>query len=120
MGSLAPSLGAATCPTAVYRPRRPRATSLYQLLDTYHERLKDSWEQRFERRYGFWRGFYDTAVMRYLDGGLFESGFARAVCFFLDEIQGVKRLGDVAPRSIRATQGLLLRRHWLERSIALG
>ena len=32
------------------------------------------WEDRFERRYGFWRGFYDTAVARYLDCGLFESG----------------------------------------------
>jgi hypothetical protein len=80
MGSLAPFLGALACPPAVYRRRRPRATSLYQLLDTYYERLKDSWEERFERRYGFWRGFYDTAVMRYLDCGLFESGFARAVC----------------------------------------
>lgn len=57
-----------------------RATSLYQLLDTYYERLKGSWEERFERRYGFWRGFYDTAVMKYLDCGLFEPGFARAVC----------------------------------------
>jgi Putative transposase/Transposase zinc-binding domain len=80
MGSLAPSLGAVAFPPAVYRPRRPRATSLYRLLETYYERLKDSWEERFERRYGFWRGFYDTAVLRYLDCGLFESGFARAIC----------------------------------------
>ena len=68
-----------SCPPR-YRPRRPRATSLYQLLDTCYERLKGLWEDRFERRYGFWRAFYDTAVMRYLDCGLFESGFARAVC----------------------------------------
>ena len=62
-----------------YRPRRPRATSLYQLLDTCYERLKGLWEERFERHYGFWRGFYGSAVMRYLDCGLFESGFPRAV-----------------------------------------
>jgi len=68
-------LRAASCPPR-YRPRSPRATSLYQLLDSYYERLKGSWEERFERRYGFWRGFYDTAVMRYLDCGLFESGYA--------------------------------------------
>ncbi len=80
MGSLAPSLGAVACPPAVYRRRRPRATSLYQLLETYYGRLKGLWEERFERRFGFWRGFYDTAVLRYLDCGLFESGFARAVC----------------------------------------
>jgi len=80
MGSLAPSLGALVCPPAVYRQRRPRATSLFQLLDTHFDELKALWEQRFERRFGFWRDFYDTAVLRYLDCGLFESGFARAVC----------------------------------------
>ncbi len=64
----------------LYRPRNPRATYLYQLLDTHFETLKRLWEERFENRYGFWRGFYETAVNRYLDCGLFESGFARAVC----------------------------------------
>jgi hypothetical protein len=38
------------------------------------------WEGRFEPRYGFWRGFYDAAVARYYDCGLFESGFARVRC----------------------------------------
>ena len=32
--------------------------------DTNYDRLKGSWEERFERRYGFWRGSYDAAVMR--------------------------------------------------------
>jgi len=34
----------------------------------------------FEQRYGFWRVSYDAAVAKYLDCGLFESGFARVVC----------------------------------------
>jgi ribosomal protein S27E len=67
------------CPPR-YRPRNPRATSLYQLLETHYETVKGLWEERFERRYGFWRGFYDKAVTRYYDCGLFESGFARVRC----------------------------------------
>ncbi|MFQ5512785.1 MAG: transposase zinc-binding domain-containing protein, partial [Candidatus Krumholzibacteriia bacterium] len=67
------------CPPR-YRPRTPRATSLYQLLEAHYETVKGLWEERFEQRYGFWRGFYDTAVARYYDCGLFESGFARVKC----------------------------------------
>ncbi|MGH9463011.1 MAG: IS91 family transposase [Vicinamibacteria bacterium] len=83
MGSAAAPLGslprADTCP-AVYRPRNPRATSLYQLLDTHFETLKRRWEERFEPRYGSWRDFWDSAVFSYLDCGVFQSGFARVVC----------------------------------------
>ena len=39
--------------------------------------MRGQWEERFERRYGFWRGFVDEQVRRYLDCGLFENGFAR-------------------------------------------
>jgi hypothetical protein len=63
-----------------YRPRNPRATSLYQLLEAHYDTVKGLWEERFERRYGFWRGFYDTAVTRYHNCDLFESGFARVTC----------------------------------------
>ena len=59
---------------------RPRATSLYQVLDTHFETLKRRWEERFKRCYSFWRGLCDDAVARYLDCGIFESGFVRAVC----------------------------------------
>jgi len=83
MGSVAAPAGflpqTVACPAA-YRPRNPRATSLYQLLNTHFETLKRLWEERFEHCYGFWRGFYDSAVNRFLDCGLFESGFARVVC----------------------------------------
>ena len=42
--------------------------------------MKGLWEERFERIYGFWRGFIDDVVNRYLDCGLFEAGFARVYC----------------------------------------
>jgi len=40
----------------VYRPRDPRKTALWRLLDTLYERVKGAWEERFERKYGYWRG----------------------------------------------------------------
>ena len=42
--------------------------------------MKGSWEERFERRYGFWRGLADEAVARYLDCGVWDNGFARVKC----------------------------------------
>ena len=38
------------------------------------------WEERFERKYGFWRGLADEVVARYLDCGDWNSGFARVRC----------------------------------------
>jgi hypothetical protein len=68
---------AASCPAA-YRPRNPRASSLYQLLET-PKRPWEACKRRFERRYGFWPAYWDSAVFSYMDCGLFESGFARVV-----------------------------------------
>jgi hypothetical protein len=55
MGTVAARAGfaprALACPAA-YRPRNPRASSLYPLLETHFETLKRLWEERFERRYG--------------------------------------------------------------------
>jgi len=70
---------ATSCPAA-YRARSPRATSLYRLFETHFEEVRGQWEERFERRFGFWRGFVDEQVRRYLDCGLFENGFVRIRC----------------------------------------
>ena len=45
-----------------------------------YDEVRGQWEERFERRYGFWRGFVDEQVQRYLDCGLYENGFARVRC----------------------------------------
>lgn len=65
---------------AVYRPRNPQSTPLYRLLEERYEAVKGAWEERFESRFGFWRGFVDGAVARYLDCGIVENGFARVRC----------------------------------------
>jgi hypothetical protein len=58
------------------RPRPP----LYKLLESLYERVKGCWEERFEGRYGFWRGLVDGVVARYLDCGILHRGFARIRC----------------------------------------
>jgi ribosomal protein S27E len=45
-----------------------------------YDEVRGQWEERFERRHGFWRGFVDEQVQRYLDCGLYENGFARVRC----------------------------------------
>jgi hypothetical protein len=53
---------------------------LYRLVEAHYDEVKGLWEERFEGRYGFWRGFVDEQVRRYLDCGLFENAFARIQC----------------------------------------
>ncbi len=65
---------------ALYRPRQPQNSALYQLLEAYYEDVKALWEERFEKKYGFWRGFVEAVVARYLDCGVAETGFARLKC----------------------------------------
>ncbi len=60
---------------AIYQQRNTQATPLYLLVESLYEKVKALWDERFERSYGFWRGFLDDVVMRYLDCGLLESGF---------------------------------------------
>ena len=63
-----------------YRARRPWESPLYRLIDALYEKVKGVWEERFEQRYGFWRGFVDDVSQRYLSCGDFRAGFARVLC----------------------------------------
>ena len=63
-----------------YRTRNPRATPLYRLFDAHFDEVRGQWEERYERRYGFWRSLVDEQVLRYLNCGLFDNGFARIRC----------------------------------------
>jgi hypothetical protein len=56
------------------------SSRVYRLLDACYAAVKGKWEERFEARFGFWRGFVDGAVGRYLDCGILENGFARVRC----------------------------------------
>jgi hypothetical protein len=65
---------------ALYRPRRPQATPLYRLVQACYADVRNEWEEQYEGRYSFWRGFTDKAVGGYLDCGILENGFARVRC----------------------------------------
>jgi hypothetical protein len=65
---------------AVYKPRDPSESPLFQLLESLYDTVKGVWDERFESRYGFWRGRWDDVVARYLDCGDWNVGFARVRC----------------------------------------
>ena len=53
---------------------------MYRLVEALYDKVKGVWEERFEERYGFWRGFVDGVVERYLDCGVFRGGLGRVWC----------------------------------------
>jgi hypothetical protein len=67
-------------PPGVYRPRRPRASPLYDLLDRRFRHLSLVYDERFAPTYGPWRPVVPTVVDRFLACGLLEHGFARIRC----------------------------------------
>ena len=78
-----------TCPVkqkvattrSTYRPRRPRRSPLYQLLEDHFEEFLLSYEERFPRHYGPLRSeITRRTVYKFLDCGILEHGFARVVC----------------------------------------
>ena len=42
-------------PLPLYRPRDPRASDLWQLLDQHFETFQQVYDERFAAKYGFWR-----------------------------------------------------------------
>ncbi len=37
----------------LYKPRQPRKSSYYKLIEAHHEELKSVWEERYQPNYGF-------------------------------------------------------------------
>ncbi len=64
----------------VYRPRRPRASPLYRLLEDHFAEFSTVYDERFAHRYGYWRPVIAEVVEKYLACGILEHGFARVRC----------------------------------------
>jgi len=64
----------------VYRPRNPRATALYQILEDYFETFTSVYDDRYQQSHGYWRPVIAEVVNRYLDCGVLNNGFARIRC----------------------------------------
>jgi hypothetical protein len=64
----------------LYRPRRPRASPLYRLLEDHFAEFSTVYDERFAHRYGYWRPVIAEVVEKYLACGILEHGFARVRC----------------------------------------
>ena len=61
-------------PLPLYRPRDPKASDLWRLLDGHFDTFREVYEERFQAKYGFWsiksstsfRRFTSTDVDRFL------------------------------------------------------
>jgi ribosomal protein S27E len=72
------------CPTEidfdVYQPRNPKASAYYRCVEDHFEQLETVWDERYQRRFGFWRSYVMDVIHRYLDCGDLHFGFARVKC----------------------------------------
>ncbi|MBN4074068.1 transposase zinc-binding domain-containing protein [bacterium AH-315-E10] len=64
----------------IYRRRDPFASSLWKLLDKHYDRFQQSYAERYQSRYGYWRPAIEQAVQRFLKCGDLREGFARVRC----------------------------------------
>ncbi len=71
---------AASRAAATYRPRGPRASPLHRLLDGYFWQFEQVYDERYQKRYGFWRPVIARTVEKFLACGDLREGFARARC----------------------------------------
>ena len=63
-----------------YRPRQPKRTPFYQLVEEFYPRFEAVYEDRYQERYGFWRPAISAAVEKFLECGDLQQGFARVRC----------------------------------------
>ena len=53
---------------------------MFLLVESGYERVKGTWDERFESSYGFWRSFVEETVYAFQSCGDFGQGFARVKC----------------------------------------
>ena len=79
MGCLVMAL-ACPKPLPLYRPRDPRASDLWRLMDQHFETIRQVYDERFHANYGFWRPVVERSVTAFLKCGDLQEGFARVRC----------------------------------------
>jgi hypothetical protein len=67
-------------PLPLYRPRDPRASDLWQVIERHFESFRQVYEERFAAKYGFWRPIIERSVTAFLKCGDLHEGFARVRC----------------------------------------
>ncbi|MFC1817157.1 hypothetical protein ACFL0M_14750 [Thermodesulfobacteriota bacterium] len=56
----------------VYRPRNPQNSTYYRCVEDHLEAFEQVYEDRFQRRYGFFRPYVKQVIYRYLDCVAFQ------------------------------------------------
>ncbi len=56
-------------PLSLYRPRDPRASGLWQVIDRHFPSFQQLYEERFAAKYGFWRPVIGRSVTAFLRCG---------------------------------------------------
>ena len=65
---------------ALYHPKDPEASPLWNILNTHYESFERDYEEKFEKKYGFFRPVIREVVEEYLKCGDLKEGFARVRC----------------------------------------
>ncbi len=63
-----------------YRPRNPVSTPLYRIVENYWELFINSYNDKFQEKYGFFRPVVESEIKKYLDCGILRNGFIRIRC----------------------------------------
>ena len=53
----------------VYRPRHPQQSAFYQLVERLFPQFEAEYDERYQKRYGFWRPIVGTVVRKFLECG---------------------------------------------------
>ncbi len=64
----------------VYRPRQPRQSPLYQVIERYYPEFERTYVDRYVSAYGPWRPVIGAVVRKFLRCGDLHFGFARVRC----------------------------------------
>ena len=65
---------------AVYKPRKPKASPLYQCISEHFSEFESVYEERYQYKFGVLRNVVRQVVDKYLGCGDLRRGFARIKC----------------------------------------
>jgi len=65
---------------AIYQPRKPKLSPLYQSIVSHFSEFESVYEERYQKRYGVLRDVVREVVYKYLGCGDLRKGFARIKC----------------------------------------
>ncbi len=64
----------------VYKPRKPKASPLYQSISEHFSEFESVYEERYQNKFGVLRDVVREVVYKYLGCGDLRKGFARIKC----------------------------------------